>query len=145
MIDLATSIPQLFMDQETGMFDHERFRRLLPVGGNEAVGAGSDLDLSEALREEEQFEMWDGSISENGAPDIPGVMPWQNHQIHLRAHGRLLKSASVQRWEPENQMALVQHWMETQATLMQMMMAQAEAEQEEEGGPPEEGGGHTAE
>ena len=142
MIDLAQSIPQLFMDPETGMFDHERFRRLLPVGGNEAVGAGSDIDLSEALREEEQFEMWDGSISENGAPDIPGVMPWQNHQVHLRAHGRLLKSASVQRWEPENQMALVQHWMETQATLMQMMMAQAEAEEEEET-PPE--GGSTSE
>jgi len=128
MIDLAQTVPQLFTDPETGMFDHERFRRLLPVGGNEAVGAGSDLDISEAKREEEEFEVWDGSTGEDGAPNLPTVMPWQNHQVHLRAHGRLLKGTSIQKWEPENQQAMVEHYLETQQIIADMMQAQMEAE-----------------
>jgi len=134
MIELAQNIPDLFMDAETGMFDHERFRRLLPVGGNEAVGAGSDLDLSEALREEEEFEMWDGSTGEEGQPAVPIVMPWQNHQVHLRAHGRVMKGAAFQRWEPENQSAMVGHWIETQTKIIELAMAQAEMEAQATGG-----------
>lgn len=144
MIDLASSIPDLFMDPETGMFDHERFRRLLPVGGNEAVGAGSDIDLSEALREEEVFEMADGSEDPNS---LPHVLPWQNHQVHLRAHARIMKGAAFQRWEPENRIALADHWMDTQAHLLQLMAQAQEAAAKEEGeeGPSEGGGKNPSE
>ena len=125
MIDLAQTVPDLFTDPETGMFDHERFRRLLPVGGEEAVGAGSDLDLSEAYREEEEFELWDGGLGEDGQPTYPMIMPWQNHQIHLRAHGRLMKGTSFQKWEPENQLAMIEHFMETQMRIVEMQVAAA--------------------
>lgn len=134
MIDLVQTVPQLFTDPETGMFDHERFRRLLPVGGEEAVGIGPDLDVSEALREEEAFEVWDGT-------DMPPqVMPWQNHAMHLRQHGRLLKSTAFFRWPPENQEAFIQHWMETEQIIIQQQIAQMEMEAAASG-ESEEGGG----
>jgi hypothetical protein len=142
MIELAQSLPMLFTDPETGMFDHERFRKLLPIGGTEAIGISSDLDVAEANREQEEFEIWAGEMDEQtGAPMLPQVLPWQDHMIHLRQHGDLLKSASFKRWAPENQQAFIEHWAQTQMTVMQQMMAaqqqqQDQEEQDESEGPP---------
>ena len=130
MIELVQAIPELFTDAETGMFDHERFRRALPIGGEEAVGLAGDLDISEALREEEKFETWDGLMP------LPIVQPWQNHAIHLRQHGRILKGASFERWDPLLQAAFVAHWIETSAAVQ----AQLAARMALEAGPDEEGG-----
>ena len=60
MIELVRAVPDLFRDPETGLFDHERFARVLPVGGEEAAGQYSQIDINEALREEEAFQSWDG-------------------------------------------------------------------------------------
>jgi hypothetical protein len=139
MIDLVQVVPELFQDAETGGFDHERFRRLLPVGGEEAVGIGPDLDVSEALREEEAFEMWDTM----DPAELPMVQPWQNHAMHLRQHGRLMKSTAFMRWDPENQQAMIAHWMETQQTIMALQMQALEMEQAMTGEEEEEEPGRT--
>jgi len=137
MIDLAQTVPQIFMDPDTGMFDVDRFRRLLPIGGDEAVGIGSDLDVSEAKREEETFEMFAGEIDEQGDPVIPRVLPWQNHALHARQHSRTLKGTAFLQWPPENQQLLIQHWIETQQEIMAMQEAMIEEDEEgEEDRPP---------
>jgi hypothetical protein len=139
MIELAQTVPALFIDPETGMFDQERFRRLLPIGGAEAVGLGAELDVAEALREEEQFEDWDG------INPLPTIMPYQNHQTHLRQHARVLKSATFAKWAPEAKEAFLAHWMETAQLIEAMQMAalnaQLQAEASAAGGPPPKGGG----
>lgn len=133
MIDLAQTVPQIFLDPDTGQFDVERFRRLLPVGGEEAVGLASDLDVAEAKREEEAFELFAGEMDEVGNPMIPMVQEWQNHMVHARQHARVLKSTAFLKWPPQNQLMLIQHWAETQAKLMEMQMAMMESQAEEEG------------
>lgn len=136
MIDLAKEVPQLFLDPESGQFDHERFRRMLPVGGEDAVGEGSDIDITEALREEDEFEHWDGET------EFPTIMPWQNHQVHLRQHSRILKSATFRKWDPEAQQEFIQHFVETQVEIQKMMEAQlAMQERAEASGRPSGGGG----
>jgi hypothetical protein len=139
MIELAATVPAMFTDPETGEFDQERFRRVLPIGGEKAVGLQGELDIAEALREDEAFELWDGQSQ------LPMVMPWQNHATHLRQHGRTLKSAIFRTWAPEAQQALTEHWVETQNTIMELEMQrlqmEAMATQVGQGGSEESGEG----
>lgn len=113
MIEMASTVPATFMDPDTGQFDLERFRRALPVGGEDSVGLESDLDVAEAMREHEAFEMWEGEVDPTGAPDLPTPQPWQNHRIHLRSHGRVLKSAAFRKWNPLARMLFVEHYQQT--------------------------------
>lgn len=125
LIDLGTSFPQLFTDPETGQFDSERFRRMLPLGGMEAVDDSGDLDVAEALREEDIFKAWKGEMDPmTGLPDLPTPQPWQNHQTHLKQHASLLKSAEFFELPQETQDAFVQHWLMT-AQLLQRQAAAA--------------------
>lgn len=114
-IELARAVPMVFQDPETGIFDIDRFRSVLPVGGEEAVGQASDADVNEALREEEEFETWDGQVDEFGdpMPPLPAPQQWQHHAAHLRQHAKLLKSASFKRWPPQNQQAFMDHYGQT--------------------------------
>ena len=149
MIELARAVPDLFRDPETGLFDHERFTRVLPVGGEEAVGQDSQIDINEALREEEAFQSWDGM----DPAVLPAPMPWQHHGAHRRQHAQLLKSSGFKRWEPMNQNAFIQHFSATEIAL-QLQMAPffstragasvapntpAPQDPDEEGMPPDQG------
>ena len=147
LLSLAAQMPQLFTDVETGMFDSAKFARLLPIGGLGNIGNESDLDVQEALREEEMFAEYGSSSNE-----LPEVGFWQNHDIHYRQHVRAIKSAAFRKWAPEAQEAFKQHVMETQqqrdqkaAQSAQMQaMAQGNAPKElyQQGGPqPPQGNG----
>jgi hypothetical protein len=134
MLDIAQKVPLVFTDPETGQFDVERFRRLLPVGGMESVSAESDVDMNEAGREEEAIEQWDG------ASPLPVPLPWQNAAAHLRQHTRTLRDGSTDTWSDQARTAMVEHWMATQAVIAQQQMAmqaQAAAMEGEEKGPPD--------
>jgi len=130
MVDLATAVPPLFTDPETGMFDAERFRRLLPVGGMESIGAESDIDTNEALREEEAIEGWDGSPES----PLPVPLPWQNHIAHFKQHTRTLRDGSTDTWPPHAREAMIAHWGATQMEVQAIMAAQAAMAQQEAGG-----------
>lgn len=133
MIDLVQAVPDLFMDPDTGQFDTEKFRRMLPVGGEEALGLGSDLDVSEALREEEEFEDWDGV-----AP-LPIPQPWQKHIIHNRQHERILKSASFRNWPEHAQKAFLEHWAQTDLAIQEQQMRALQMQLLAQGGGEEPG------
>ena len=117
-------VPQLFIDPETGIFDADRFRKALPVGGDEAVGDGSDLDIAEALREETMYQGWDGQ--EETAIMLPAPKPWQNHSVRLRQHGQLLKSASFEKWLPINREAFMRHYLATSIEVENEMIRRME-------------------
>ena len=133
MIDLVQAVPDLFMDQDTGQFDVEKFRRMLPVGGEEALGLGSDIDISEALREEEEFEDWDG------VSPLPMIQPWQDHILHIRQHERILKSASFRNWPEHAQQAFLEHWGQTQLAIQEQQMRALQMQMLAQGGG-EQGG-----
>jgi hypothetical protein len=142
LLSLAAQMPQLFTDRETGQFDAAKFARLLPIGGLGNIGNESDLDVQEALREEDVFA---GVGDEFGMEDLPQVGFWQNHDIHYLQHCRVLKSAAFRDWAPEAQQAFLQHVQETQQSrdgkaiqMAQMQaMAQGNAPKElyQQGGP----------
>lgn len=135
---------EMFRDEETGMFDRARVARLLPVAGLESLGSLEDIDINEALREEEDFSEFVGTHGEV----VPQVTPWQNHQIHLRQHTRMLKSAAFERWPAPAKAAFIGHWQQTKDTIMQMQMQAAMQQQmmgaalgggEEDAGPDDGG------
>jgi hypothetical protein len=139
MLSLATTMPQLFTDAETGQFDTARFARLLPIGGLESFAQSEDIDTNEALNEEAEFREGD---------NMPQVGWWQNHQVHFNQHVRILKSSEFKDWEEQRQQAYLAHVQETMqardakaAEAAQMnAMAQGNAPKElyQQGGP---GGG----
>lgn len=134
MIDLAREVPAVFTDQDTGQFDVERFRRLLPIGGDEAIGLDSDLDISEALTEEDSFAYWDG------ASPLPVPLPWQNHVLHARQHARVLKSGTFKKWPPPSQQAFIAHWMAHNAEIQAAIEAQMAMGAAAAGGGGKDGG-----
>lgn len=119
VVELAQQFPMLFSDPETGQFDTDKFRRLLPLGGGSAVSNTADLDLDEARREEDLIQHWDGV-----AP-LPMPQPWQDTVRHLGSHARVLKSAGFQNWPPVSQQAMIQHWLETAKQHAEAMQAEA--------------------
>ena len=104
LLEMAARLPMLFVDPETGQFDRARFARLLPLGGLESLTAHEDLDVQEALREEEMFERYGTESNE-----LPQVEFWQDHEVHYRQHVRLLKSARFRQWPEENQALFIAH------------------------------------
>lgn len=120
LIEIAQAFPFLFEDPDTGGFDRHRLARLLPIAGIDSLYEYEDIDVNEALREEEQFELWDGV----DPAALPRVQPWQNHQIHDRQHTRVLKSAAFQQWHPHAQQAFLHHWRETRQAIQEMALAQ---------------------
>ena len=104
LLEMAARLPALFVDPETGQFDAARFARLLPIGGLESLTAHQDLDVQEAMREEEMFEHY--GIESN---ELPQVEFWQDHEVHYRQHTRVLKSARFRDWPPENQALFLAH------------------------------------
>lgn len=104
LIEMAGQLPDLFIDKDTGTFDKAQFARMLPVGGLESLAQNDDLDVQEALREQEMFRDF-GTISN----EMPEVMWWQNHEAHFRQHVQILKSAEYKDWPPEIQMMFEQH------------------------------------
>lgn len=138
VVELAQQFPQLFSDPETGQFDTDRFRRLLPLGGGAAVSNTADLDLDEARREEEQFQLWDG------VSPLPEPLPWQDAMRHLGSHARVLKGAGFQKWEPHRQQAMVMHWMATATEVAANMQAEMAANAPPGGPGGPEGQGDNA-
>jgi hypothetical protein len=138
LIDMAKNLPGLFMDPVTGMFDTQRFAQLLPMGGLEALNLQEDLDVQEAMREEEMFEGF--GVASN---ELPMVEFWQNHVVHSNTHKRILKSAKFKQWAPEAQELFKQHVMEhDMALLPPPMPTDPNAPPgEESAGPPPMGGG----
>ena len=127
LIDLLQTVPDLFLDPETGMLDRERLSRALPIAGIGAGYASSDEDYNEVMREEDVL-----AAHESGEPlEIPQLQPWQNHVFHRRSHARTLKTAGFREWSPEAQQAFVQHYMETEQQLQDMAMAAKMAEAED--------------
>lgn len=150
MIELAQKVPMAFTDPETGVFDVDRFRRALPVGGLGAVYDTEDEAIAQALREEEMIEAWepvptmlpDGSVVPPMPPPVQH-MPWHNAIAHLRQHTRTLNSAAFEQWPPERQALLIAHWQETQAAIQAAMMRQAmqQAQAQQIANPEPPGGG----
>lgn len=144
LITLAAQMPQVFTSPETGQFDTAKFARLLPIGGLGNIGNESDLDVQEALREEEMFSVL-GLEGEEGNQEIPQVGFWQNHEIHYLQHARILKSATFRSWPQKGQQEFLKHVQITQqqkdakAKEMAQMnaMAQGNAPKElyQQGGP----------
>jgi hypothetical protein len=124
VMSLAMKMPQLFTDPETMQFDRAQFARLLPVGGLESLTDHENLDVQEALREEEMFETYGTESME-----LPAVEFWQDHMIHGRSHKKVLKSAKFRTWPPEAQQALIMHVQEHDAAMQQAAMQQALAAQ----------------
>lgn len=118
LMELASQLPQLFTDPETGQFDSAKFAKALPVGGLESVAYEADDDVLEAHREEEMFEAFGIESME-----IPMVEWWQDHEVHYAQHTRVLKSATYKEWPPEAQQAFQQHVMEHDQARMQARMA----------------------
>lgn len=108
ILTLAQTMPQMFQDPETGMFDTAKFARLLPVGGLEHIAGNEDLDIQEALREEEVF-----SEMMNGEEDLPQPQFWQNHSVHFQQHVRTLKSGEFEDWPEEAKAAFIAHVKQT--------------------------------
>jgi hypothetical protein len=132
LLTLAAQMPQVFMDPETGQFDTAKFARLLPIGGLGNIGNESDLDVQEALREEEEFANWDGS-----SPP-PEVGFWQAHDIHYLQHIRVLKSAAFREWPEEAQQRFMEHVQKTQQAREQKAMQSAQMQAMAQGNAPKE-------
>lgn len=118
LIEIAQVMPHLFQDPQTGGFDKHKFAQLLPVAGLDVLFDYEDVDYNEAKREEEAFELFDGTDPES----LPRVLPWQNDAMHLRVHEQTLKSESFKQWHPLAQEAFINHWRETQAAYQQKIM-----------------------
>jgi hypothetical protein len=108
LLTLAQQMPELFQDPETGQFDRPRFARMLPIGGLDQFANSEDIDVQEALNEEDLF----ASFGLEGR-QAPQVEWWQNHEVHFNQHVRLLKSGSHLKWSPEAQQLFVAHVQET--------------------------------
>lgn len=109
IMELAGTVPAMFNDPETGQFDQARFARAMQLGGIEAAYESEDLDVSEALREEEQFSLMGGI--EEAEPVTP--QPWQSHRIHRRQHRRTLAGGEWREWPQEAQDAFLAHYLLT--------------------------------
>lgn len=138
-IQLAAQLPQLFSDPMSGQFDSGKFARLLPIGGLSSITEHEDMDIAEALRENDLFSVY-GIESQ----EIPQVMWWNNHDIHYNQHVQVLKSERFKEWDEESQkqfMAHVQaHDVQRKAAMMQAMgMAQPGGGPMEEEAPPDPG------
>lgn len=119
LIEIAQAMPALFEDPETGGFDRHKFAQLLPVAGLDSLFAHEDIDYNEAKREEEQFELYDGT----SPGSLPRVLPWQNHAVHLRIHEYTLKTEGFKQWHPLAQEAFINHWRETRAEFERQITA----------------------
>jgi hypothetical protein len=128
LLTLAQQMPSLFSDPETGMFDRAAFARMLPVGGLDQFAASEDIDVQEALNEEDIFANWD----EYGA-QYPEVGWWQNHEIHYNQHVRILKTGSHLKWPEPAQEKFMEH---VQQTMEARDQKRAERNIEAGGTPP---------
>jgi hypothetical protein len=133
LLTLAAQMPQLFTDRETGQFDTAKFANLLPIGGLGNMGNESDIDVQEALREEEMFATF-GMESQ----EVPQVGFWQNHDIHYLQHVRVLKSAAFADWPPEGQQLFMQHVQETVQARDEKAMQSAQMQAMAQGNAPKE-------
>lgn len=114
LLQVATEVPEMFKDPETGEFDRNRLARLLPVGGMESLYESEDVDVQEAMREEETISAFGGESRE-----VPQVSPWQNHEVHHRQHRRTLAAGEWRQWPEAAQRLLLAHFAETMAALTQ--------------------------
>lgn len=110
LLQIATQIPDLFKDPETGQFDTAKLARLLQIGGLESLYDSEDIDIQEACTEEEAFSIF--GIESN---ELPQVSQWQNHDVHYRQHRRTLAGGEWRKWSPEAQAAFLQHFAQTVA------------------------------
>jgi hypothetical protein len=129
LMSMAQQNPALFTDPETGQFDRSAFARLLPIGGLEVFADAEDIDVNEALNEEDIF----ATYGLEDSAQVPEVGWWQNHDIHYQQHVRILKSGIHKRWSPEAQEMFMQHVMETKERRDQ---SRAQQNIEEGGTPP---------
>lgn len=124
LLDLVQRIPALFTNAETGQLDTGKIARLLPVGGLGGAQESEDVDVNEALREQDMFQSYDPL--EGG--ELPRVEEWQNHLVHYAQHVRVLKREGFSQWPPEAQELYLAHVQETKAKIDEMRQA-AMAEQ----------------
>lgn len=133
LLTLAAQMPQLFTNPETGQFDSAKFARMLPVGGLSALGNDSDLDVQEALREEEMFTLLGA-----GNNEVPQVESWQNHEVHYLQHIRILKSAGYRDWTAQAKQAFIEHVEATQAKRDEKAAQMAQMQAMAQGNAPKE-------
>lgn len=122
---------ELFKDPETGTLDSGKLARLIQIGGLESLYETEDIDIQEALREEEAFselgsdaiaamqaQMVEAQMNPLAIPGqggVPQVAPWQNHEIHYRQHRRTLAGEEWKKWPEPAQVAFLQHFAMTVA------------------------------
>lgn len=103
VISLAQQMPQLFVDPDTKELDKAAFARMLPIGGLEAFADQEDIDVQEALNEEDLFSQY------VPGGQLPEIGWWQNHEAHTNQHVRILKAGTHRKWAPAAQQAFLQH------------------------------------
>ena len=128
LLTLAGQMPELFQDPETGQFDKAKFAKMLPIGGLDQFVSSEDIDVQEALNEEELF----ASYGEESRA-LPEVGWWQDHEVHFNQHVRILKSRKHLDWNEEAQAAFLQH---VQATMAARDQKRAQRNIEQGGTPP---------
>jgi len=133
MLTLVAQLPQLFQDPETGQFDQQKVARMLPMGGLDSIGQKDDLDVQEALREEDNFRS-----AEMGSMEVLQPEFWQNHDVHLHQHIRTLKSGAFRRWPEEAQQAFKAHVKATMDLKEQKARQMAQMQAMAQGNAPKE-------
>jgi hypothetical protein len=128
MLTLAQQMPSLFENPETGAFDRAAFARMLPVGGLDQFAASEDIDVQEALNEEDLF-----AHANDYGGQYPEVAWWQNHEIHYNQHVRILKAGAHLKWGEEAQARFMEH---VQQTMEARDQKRAQANIEAGGTPP---------
>lgn len=134
IMELGQKMPQLFTDPTTGQFDSQKFLEKLEIAGLDAMTGSHDMDMAEALREEEAIE----EFVPGG--ELPEVMPWQNHVIHILSHEKVLKGAEFLEWEPSAQMAMMRHHAEHALAMAQAMAPPPNADPNADPSAPPGGG-----
>jgi hypothetical protein len=127
LISLAQQLPGVFAD-ETGQFDKAKFARMLPIGGLDVFADQEDIDVQEALNEEDIFSAY--GVDDNSVPQVEW---WQNHEVHYNTHIRQLKSGAYLQWSKEAQDQFLAH---VRLTMQMRDQKRAEANIANGGTPP---------
>jgi hypothetical protein len=108
VLSAIQALPGLVTDPTTGAVDHVKFSRMTDIGGLQAFAMDGDPDMIEVTMENAQFELFN---PEQGQGEIPQPGFWQNHEIHFRLHGEMLKRerTRVDGWHPVARKAFIDH------------------------------------
>lgn len=125
---MNTAGAQTLLTGPDGQIDRDRVEAVVEVAGFERSLSTLDPDVLEARNENYLFQ----TLQEGMEP--PKREPWQNDEVHLEEHGRILKSMAFKGWPQPAQEALMANYEEHQQVLSEQQQAgqQALVQQEQQ-------------